>query len=557
MSVEAPPREFPESFIELHARERARAILDPGSFRELLGPFERLHSPWLERQGVVPQEDDGVVIARGLIAGEPSVVMATEGRFQAGSIGEVGGAKIATALELALGDTLRGHPVHPVLVLETGGVRLQEATVGLAAVARIHSALLALRGRVPVTCVVSGLIGCFGGMSLTAALCSTIIVTRQARLGLNGPEVIEHEAGIEEFDSADRALVWKIMGGASRVQAGLADVLVPDDRVAISQSVRKALSEGPRAVHRSEQVETYRRRLKPFESRTQSPSSRHSPHPSRGRIWFQALTASQNRGSDRSAAAKRSTPASVLSGEAPLAGEPAQFLAVVPDPDSPFPRTRRGEIGLREAFALAASVRDIVQTDARRSVRRPIVTIVDSAGQAYGRLEEQLGLHLALAAAVDAYATARFAGHPVIALLVGPAIAGAFLAHGLQADLLLALDDPHVAVHVMGTAAALVLRRSTPELEVLGEAVTPMARDIRSFASLGSVERLITGVNAGAPNDEDVKRVIGELHTAVTRVRTQRPEAVLRPIHASPTRLPPATLDVRRRLALEWNSAKK
>ena len=35
------------SFIELGARARARALLDAGSMRELIGPFERLASPWL------------------------------------------------------------------------------------------------------------------------------------------------------------------------------------------------------------------------------------------------------------------------------------------------------------------------------------------------------------------------------------------------------------------------------------------------------------------------------------------------------------------------------
>ena len=43
-----------QSVIEMRARERARALLDHGSFRELLGPFDRLESPWLPLQGVVP-----------------------------------------------------------------------------------------------------------------------------------------------------------------------------------------------------------------------------------------------------------------------------------------------------------------------------------------------------------------------------------------------------------------------------------------------------------------------------------------------------------------------
>ena len=46
------------SFVELGARQRAKALLDAGSFRELLDPFQRVMSPWLSRQGVVPQADD-------------------------------------------------------------------------------------------------------------------------------------------------------------------------------------------------------------------------------------------------------------------------------------------------------------------------------------------------------------------------------------------------------------------------------------------------------------------------------------------------------------------
>lgn len=263
-----------ESFIELRARERARAILDAGTFFELLGPFDRLHSPWLEMQGIVPQEDDGVIVARGLIDGVPSVVIALEGSFQAGSIGEVGGAKITTALELALRDAERSRPVRPVLLLETGGVRLQEATLGLAAVAQIQSAIVALRERVPVVGVIAGLVGCFGGMSLVAALCSTLIVTRQARLGLNGPEVIEHEAGIEELDAADRRTVWSIMGGEQRHVLGLADELVADDCGQIAGAVRAAFRRDGAARFRSRAVETFMHRISSLDP-LRPPDPRH------------------------------------------------------------------------------------------------------------------------------------------------------------------------------------------------------------------------------------------------------------------------------------------
>jgi len=200
------PTDTDQSFIELSARQRARKLLDDGTFRELLGPFERVMSPWLEPQGIVPQADDGMVVAKGQINGQPAVVVAIEGSFQGGSMGEVSGAKMAAALELAAEDNRNGIPTQAVLLLETGGVRLQEANLGLAAIADIHAAIVDLRRYTPVIGVVAGTVGCFGGMSIAAALCSYLIVTREARLGLNGPQVIEQEAGIDEYDSRDRRL---------------------------------------------------------------------------------------------------------------------------------------------------------------------------------------------------------------------------------------------------------------------------------------------------------------------------------------------------------------
>jgi len=250
-----------DSFIELSARERARALLDAGTFRELLGPFDRIESPWLPLQGIVCQADDGCVIARGTIDGEPAVVAAIESAFQGGSIGEVSGSKIAAALELALRDCERGKPVRPVVLFETGGVRLQEANLGLAVIAEMQAAIVALRRHVPVVGVISGMVGCFGGMSLAAALCSYLVVTKQGRLGMNGPEVIEQEAGIEELDSSDRRHVWQLIGGEQRALTGFADALVEDDPAAVRAAMQRAFELGVPPAHRSEQVDTYLARL--------------------------------------------------------------------------------------------------------------------------------------------------------------------------------------------------------------------------------------------------------------------------------------------------------
>ena len=148
-----------------------------------------------------------------------------------------------------------------MLLLETGGVRLQEANLGEAVVAEIHAEIIALRRHVPVIGVITGMIGCFGGMSITAGLCSYLVVLPQARLELNGPEVVEQEAGIDELDAGDKHLIWSLMGGEQRYETGFADALVEDDAKALRQAIQALAARGVPPRHRSEMEEDYRRRL--------------------------------------------------------------------------------------------------------------------------------------------------------------------------------------------------------------------------------------------------------------------------------------------------------
>ena len=249
------------SYIELNGRARAQSLFDPGTAKELVGPFDRVMSPWLPMQGIAPEFDDGCIVMKGLIAGKTAVVISLEGAFQGGSIGEVSGAKITAALDLASQDSRAGNPTAAVLLLETGGVRLQEANLGLAAVAEVVSSIISLRQYAAVITVVAGTVGCFGGMSLAAGVSSYVVMTREARLGLNGPEVIEQESGRDEFDSSDRALIWAINGGEQRVCMGLADSLVEDSVDEMCATVRKFVSAPRPARHRSEQVSLFRTRV--------------------------------------------------------------------------------------------------------------------------------------------------------------------------------------------------------------------------------------------------------------------------------------------------------
>jgi malonate decarboxylase beta subunit len=249
------------SFIELSARERAKYLFDAGTSRELAGPFDRIESPWLAIQGVTPQADDGCIVMRGTIDSRQAVVIAFNGAFQGGGIGEVSGAKLTAALDLACRDNEKGKPTSAVLLLETGGVRLQEANLGLAAVAEIISSIIALRRFAPVISVIAGPVGCFGGMSLAAGVSSYIVMTPEGRLGLNGPEVIEEESGVEEFDASDRSLIWSSYGGQQRYDQGLADVLINDDADQMATTARDLIAKGVPEIHRSEQVALYRSRI--------------------------------------------------------------------------------------------------------------------------------------------------------------------------------------------------------------------------------------------------------------------------------------------------------
>ncbi|MFY1665530.1 biotin-independent malonate decarboxylase subunit gamma [Pseudomonas sp. Pseu.R1] len=232
----------------------------------------------------------------------------------------------------------------------------------------------------------------------------------------------------------------------------------------------------------------------------------------RGLNWFNALSAG--------ASHVVGLPASVKVADGQLGAQPARFLAVVADSSNRFPRARNGEVGLLEGWGLAKAVDAAIELDRQSPQKRALVAIIDVPSQAYGRREEALGIHQALAGAVDAYARARLAGHPVIGLLVGKAMSGAFLAHGYQANRLIALRDPGVMVHAMGKAsAARVTLRSVEELEKFAASIPPMAYDIDSYAGLGLLWESLSVSQIEQPAAGDISAVQECLIAAIKDVQ--------------------------------------
>ncbi|MDM0030126.1 biotin-independent malonate decarboxylase subunit beta [Variovorax saccharolyticus] len=242
------------SWYEASARRRVDLLFDAGSFTEFLGPEVREVSPHLKVFDLPEQFDDGIVVGRARLAGSDVYVAAQEGRFMGGAFGEVHGAKLVGLLR-----AVRDKRTTPLLILfDTGGVRLQEANAGELAIAEIMRAVVEARtAGARVVGLIGGRAGCYGGGGLIAACCSALAISEQGRLAVSGPEVIETNRGVEEFDSRDRALVWRTMGGKHRRLLGGTDAFcgdtVQDFRATALELLRPASTFGI-SVLRAEQT---------------------------------------------------------------------------------------------------------------------------------------------------------------------------------------------------------------------------------------------------------------------------------------------------------------
>ena len=232
----------------------------------------------------------------------------------------------------------------------------------------------------------------------------------------------------------------------------------------------------------------------------------------------------------------------------------ARYLAVVPDPDNRFYRAREGQVGLTESLTLAQAVRDLIAADANREHKRAIIAVVDLPSQAYGRYEEIAGLHQVMAASTDAYYAARIAGHPIVAVVVGSALSGGFLTHGLQANQILALDDPGVEIHAMHKAAAArITRRTVEELDELAKTIAPMSYNVEDWAKLGFCDGLLKVESGDTPTPNDIHTVNAAIFDAVERARSGPADLSNRLDSAAARTTRGASRKVRDLLAGQWN----
>src|SRR4030042_924655 len=152
---------------KLAARERITALLDPDSFFEL-----NLFAESSSQNFDMPEKKgpgDGVIAGWGKIAGREVCLYAQDATVLGGSIGPVHGRKMFAAAELA---RKRGVPL--IGLLDSGGLRIQEAQAGPHGGEAIFLANTLASGIVPQIAVILG--PCAGVAVYSPALMDFVIM---------------------------------------------------------------------------------------------------------------------------------------------------------------------------------------------------------------------------------------------------------------------------------------------------------------------------------------------------------------------------------------------
>ena len=168
---------------KLTARERIEKLLDPGTFREIdMFVAHRTVGFGIEEQRYL---GDSVVTGWGKINGRPVYLFSQDFTVFGGSLGEVHAEKICKVMDLAMKN---GAPV--IGLNDSGGARIQEGVVSLAAYAYVFQRNVMASGVVPQISAVMG--PCAGGAVYSPAMTDFILMVKETSfMHITGPEVIK------------------------------------------------------------------------------------------------------------------------------------------------------------------------------------------------------------------------------------------------------------------------------------------------------------------------------------------------------------------------------
>ena len=150
--------------------------------------------------------------------------------------------------------------------------------------------------------------------------------------------------------------------------------------------------------------------------------------------------------------------------------------------------TDKIEVGVDHALALA----DTVLASTSAHPQRPIVMLVDTAGQRLARRDELLGINGYFAHLAQTLDLARRRGATLVTLVYGESVSGGFLSFGLMADHIHALPDAQVRVMDL-RAMARVTKQPLEKLQALSQSSPVFAPGVENYVAMGAVESLWDG----------------------------------------------------------------
>lgn len=195
------------------ASQRINSLLDENSFVEIGALVTARNTDFNLKQEETPS--DGVVTGYGVIDGNLVYVYSQDASVLGGSIGEMHAKKIVRLYELAI---KTGSPV--IGLIDSAGLRLQEATDALNAFGEIYLKQVEASGVVPQITAVFG--SCGGGLALIPSITDfTFMESSKGKLFVNSPNALEGnykekcDTSSAEWQSSNTGLVDVVADEAS------------------------------------------------------------------------------------------------------------------------------------------------------------------------------------------------------------------------------------------------------------------------------------------------------------------------------------------------------
>lgn len=165
------------------AGTRITSLLDENSFVEIGALVTARSTDFNLKQ--TDEASDGVITGYGLIDGKLVYVYSQDASVLNGTVGEMHARKIANLYDMAL---KMGAPI--VGLLDSAGLRLEEATDALDGMATIYAKQAMASGVIPQIAAVFG--NCGGGLAISEAMADfTYMEEKNAKLFVNAPNALD------------------------------------------------------------------------------------------------------------------------------------------------------------------------------------------------------------------------------------------------------------------------------------------------------------------------------------------------------------------------------